>query len=228
MVQEINIIHEIIIALGFTMAFGLMFFLSEMMYLKLRLDAEITRKFIHVSCGSIALMIPIIRPHLYTIIILGMLFSLLTFYMLRRGLLPSVNNVKRHTIGSILYPLGIVLCTLFGMMDNYRIYFFIPICTLIFSDTIAAMVGFNYPIRKFKIMGFTKSIGGSIGFFVSAFAICFILSSLFIKSPDWQLLLTDSVSIAMATAFIEMISVDGWDDVTIPVTSFLMLWGIGG
>ena len=163
---QVSIVHELWIALAFTGAFGLMFLISELVYSKFRVDAEITRKFIHLSCGSIAMLVPLVRPHLYTIIILGVFFSCLTFYMLRKGLLPSVHGVKRQSIGSVLFPLGIVLCTIFGLMDNYRLYFFIPMSMLIFSDSVAAFAGINFPIRKFRIMGFSKSLGGSLGFFI--------------------------------------------------------------
>ena len=72
MILEINPTHEIFIALAFTAAFGLMFFISEIIYIKFKTDPELTRKFIHISCGSIAMLVPWVRPHIYTIIILGL------------------------------------------------------------------------------------------------------------------------------------------------------------
>ncbi|MCX6188270.1 MAG: hypothetical protein NTW54_01440 [Bacteroidetes bacterium] len=227
MLLEINITHEILLALGFTAAFGLMFFFSELIYTKLKVDVEMTRKFIHVTCGSIAMLIPFLRPQVFTMISLGVLFSLLTFYMMRKGLLPSVNAVKRHTIGSILYPLGIICCALCGLRDDYRVYFFIPLSTLVFSDTVAALVGINYPLKKFTVKGFSKSVGGSLGFFTSAFILCFCFLCYFNPGLSSMQLFVYSLQFGLGTAFIEMISVDGWDDITVPVSSYLILLMLG-
>ncbi len=223
MFLEINTTHEILLALGFTAAFGFMFFLSELIYSKTKVDAEVTRKFIHISCGTIAMLVPYFKPHIFTMVTLGILFSMLTYYMMRKGLLPSVNSVKRHTIGSVLYPLGIICCAIFGMKDDYRLYFFIPLSTLIYSDTVAALIGLNFPIKKFSVMGFTKSIGGSIGFFISALIISIGFCIYFLPEANTSRLIMFSVVFALGTTFIEMMSVDGWDDVTVPLASFMIL-----
>lgn len=223
MLLSINITHELLIAGGFTAAFGLMFFISEMIYSKLKVDAEVTRKFIHISCGTIAMLVPLFMPSPYTIIILGCFFSILTAYMLHKGLLPSVHAVKRHSIGSVLFPLGIVVCAVFGMLDNYQCFFYIPLTNLIYSDTVAAMVGINFPIRKFSILGFNKSIGGSLGFFMSAMIIATGFLSYF--KPEFGLGMCFGIGMlfGICTAIIEMISVDGWDDLSVPIGSFLLL-----
>ena len=98
MLLSINITRELLIAGGFTAAFGLMFFISEMIYAKLKVDAEVTRKFIHISCGTIAMLVPIFMPSPYTIIILGCFFSILTAYMLSKGLLPSVYSIGQFNL----------------------------------------------------------------------------------------------------------------------------------
>jgi phytol kinase len=204
-----------------------MFLISEVIYLKLKVNAEITRKFIHISCGSIAMLVPLVRPHLYTIISLGIFFSILTYFMLRRGLLPSVHAVSRKSIGSVLFPIAVVLCVLFGLMDDYKIYFFLPISIMIFSDTVAAMIGINYPIRKYKIMGYTKSIGGSFGFFASAFLISVFVNSKFSVGYDWAVLISYGFIIAMVSTLVEFISIDGWDDLNVPIATFFSLWILG-
>ncbi len=223
MLLSINITRELLIAGGFTAAFGLMFFISEMIYAKLKVDAEVTRKFIHISCGTIAMLVPIFMPSPYTIIILGCFFSILTAYMLSKGLLPSVHAVKRHSIGSVLFPLGIVACAVFGMVDNYQYYFYIPLANLIYSDTVAAMVGINYPIQKFSIRGFNKSIGGSLGFFTSAMLIA--TGFLYYFKPEFGMGMCFGIGVlfGICTAIIEMFSVDGWDDLSVPIGSFLLL-----
>lgn len=228
MLPLVSLTHELMLALSYTAAFGLMFLISELIYAKWRVDAELTRKFIHLSCGIIAITVPIVQPHVYTIIILGIAFSLLTYYMLRNGLLPSVHAVKRHTIGSVLYPLGIVICVIFGMKDDYGIYFYLPMCNLVFSDTVAAIVGINFPLKKFSVGGFGKSIGGSIGFFSTAFFGCYFLSAYFTPEASISSLLAKSLIFASVTMAIEMLSVDGWDDLSVPASSFLVLFFMNG
>jgi phytol kinase len=227
MILEINVGHEIILAAGFTAAFGLMFLAAEIIYAKMKLHAEITRKFIHITCGVIAMFVPYFRPHLYTIVILGIFFTLLTYYLLRKGLLPSVHAVERKSIGSVLFPVGIVLCVLFGIQDDFKVYFFVPMGIMIFSDTIAALVGMNFPLRKYSISGYTKSIGGSLGFLVSALLICYGCCHYFIPGIGTQKLVLTSLALGAVTTLAEMVGTNGWDDIAVPVSGFAVLWMAG-
>ncbi len=224
---EFDFKHEVLLSLGFTFAFGTMFLVSELMYKRYQLNAELTRKFIHISCGCIALLIPIFHPHLATIVALGTVFSILTWLMLRKGQLPSVHAVDRISIGSVLYPLGIVACTIFGLRDNYQICFFIPLTTLVFSDTVAAAVGINTPLKKFKIMGFTKSIGGCLGFFLSSLIIYWGIQMYFLSPLTSSLLIQQGLIFAALTTVVEMLSVNGWDDLSVPTISFAILLAFG-
>jgi phytol kinase len=227
---EINYSHEILMASGFTAGFGLMFAISEFIYSRFKIDAEYTRKFVHISCGSIAMLVAVVQVHVLTIALLGVVFALLTWYMLSHDLLPSVHAVARHSIGSILFPIGVVVCVIFGRLTAYGITFFVPLATMLYCDTIAALVGVNYPLRKYRIFSHTKSLGGSIGFFVSAFLVYILFYNYFIPeqtlyAPDHRI--GKGLLFAITTTMVEFFSVDGWDDFTIPFAAMGILWLTG-
>ena len=85
------------------------------------------------------------------------------------------------------------------------------------------MVGINYPIQKFSIRGFNKSIGGSLGFFTSAMLIA--TGFLYYFKPECGMGMCFGIGVlfGICTAIIEMFSVDGWDDLSVPIGSFLLL-----
>lgn len=216
-------IHELILAAGFTAAFGMMFFVSELLYSKLKVEAEFTRKFIHISCGSIAMMVAVFQVHVITICCLGIFFSVLTGFMLSKGLLPSVHAVKRRSIGSVLYPIGILLGVIFGMRSDYGATFFIPMGILVFSDTVAALAGIRFPVVKYKVMGFSKSLGGSTGFLLTSLAVILIYQSISVHF----LPLPCIVTILLVSTIAEALSVNGWDDLSVPLSVMGAMWLFG-
>jgi phytol kinase len=223
MAGEFNLARELLIATSFTIAFGLVFLLSEFVYKRYQVNVEYTRKLVHIGCGSIAMLLAIVQVHFVTIISLGIVFTILVWYMMKKKLLESVHAVKRKTYGSILFPSGVIACVIAGLKTDYGITFFIPLATMIYSDTIAAIVGVNYPLRQYKVLGYIKSVGGSVAFLVSAVIIFLSVIALLPSALNIHIV-SAAIAFAFLTTVVEAISVKGWDDLTIPLASILFLY----
>jgi phytol kinase len=220
---DFNLLHELGLALLFTTAFGLIFLVSEVIYNRYKWNPEYTRKIVHIGCGTIAMAIAIVHVHMYTIIALGILFTLLVWYMLKNNLLPSVHSVNRKTYGSVLFPSGVIACVIAGGGNSYGLIFFIPLATMIYSDTLAAVVGVNYPVKTYKVFGHLKSIGGSAAFLISAFLV-YIVVIFFFKGNISTGDLLKAILFSIIITIIEAISVRGLDDLTIPLASIAFLY----
>src|SRR5262245_42408064 len=96
-------------AIAITAAFFLaVFALAEGLY-RWGAHVEHTRKVAHVGAGLWTMMLPWILRDMRSTVLLAAVFCALLGGTRALGLLPSIHRVERQTLGSVLYPLGVVL-----------------------------------------------------------------------------------------------------------------------
>lgn len=214
-----NFINTIFLAL----AFLVLFISSELMYHKLGVKAENTRKYVHVVTGVLAMLFPqLIGDHWLILLLCGSFFILLSISLVAQ-LMPSINAVDRVTRGSLLYPVIVYGCYLaFQRYDEY-VFYYTPILVLAFCDPMAAIVGMRWPIKKYDVFGHTKSMSGSTAFFVSALSICWVLIFLE-ESVSIQTAFIVSLAVALITTIAEALSHKGYDNLTIPASAIITLY----
>lgn len=209
----------------FAALFLLLFASAEVLYRIFKLKAEITRKYVHVATGIITLLFPSFIANHWLVLALCTSFLLILIVSLRFGLLPSINKVSRTTYGSILYPIVVYICYLTSDKAGDTLYFFLPILILAICDPMAALIGKNYPFMRYHFMGYTKTLSGSLAFFITATLISggFLCAyrSLFL----WEIMFF-SVLIALTATIAEAISHKGFDNLTIPLSVLFTLYFI--
>ena len=152
-----------------SVSFLLMFALVEWLHRRRGLSVEHSRKIAHVLGGGIALVFPFFLEKWWQIVLLGLLFTALLAVSKQLGLLGSIHKVQRKTVGSIIFPLPIVICFVAFLEKGQPIFYLLPIAVLTFSDTLAFIFGRRFRWRPFQIWGCDKSLGGSLAFLISAF-----------------------------------------------------------
>ena len=137
--------------------------------------------------------------------------------------------------GPFHYALSItILVTIFALFAPNQMYFPIAgILLMIISDTLASVIGKKYGKRKINLpwVNTTRSLEGSIAFFVSGFIVCFFaFTFLGVTNPLTQVhlsleiaLLYSLITSALATV-IELISPSTWDDLTIPIATVVCVF----
>jgi len=232
--SQAEILHTGFYALGFIVLFAI----GEFLYHVMKVQAELTRKFVHLITGVICLSFPFVLSTHWSVLILTLAFVAILVISLKFNLLKSINAVNRKTRGSFLFPIVIYLTfwiySIYGE-HNMRgsnlyyydkdgtfslggtIYYFLPILLLSVSDPMAALFGKRWPYGKYKILNETKTLIGSSAFFLSAF----ILSILFIipNSGSISDAILISLSVALATTLIEAVSQKGFDNLLIPLSA---------
>src|SRR5215212_6655272 len=91
-------------------AFLALFGLSELIHRKTDTETEITRKMVHVLGGIICVLFPFLFSKVWPVLVLAILFLSIIWFSKKKGYLPSIHNVNRHTQGSYLYPMVILFC----------------------------------------------------------------------------------------------------------------------
>jgi dolichol kinase len=213
-----NMINTIYLAAAFLALFAS----AEFAYRKLKIEAELTRKYVHLLTGLLTLLFPVLIGDPWLVLLLCGSFLLILTVSLIFGLLPSINAVGRITRGSILYPI-IVYCTyrVFLYHDQY-IFYYIPILVMAVCDPLAALAGKKWPYGAYQILKETKTLMGASVFFVSASIVTFLLI-LSLSEILFIDMLIISISTALCAAAVEAASPRGWDNLTIPVVCIAVL-----
>lgn len=203
-------------------AFVTLFVCAEILYNKYNVKVELTRKLVHSCTGLITLSFPFLFSSHWIVFSLcaGFLGILITSE--RINILQSVHGVKRKTIGAQLFPITVYLSFLAFSIYNSAIFYYLPILLLSICDPIAAIVGKRFPIGEFQILGNKKTIAGSFAFACSAMLITIIsivLSDQYLLMDNWHLILTIGVVVTLCEALV----VNGYDNLTIPLSCFLVL-----
>ena len=203
------------------------------------------RKAVHLFAGLSILITPYFSWPWWAVLLASSM-TILTFLSSKkskvkqlRDLYDSIGEEAEEKAGYLQGPfhycLSItILITLFVIIAPDQMYFPIAgILLMIISDTLASVVGKKFGKIKIKLPwpNTTRTLEGSLAFFVSGFVLCFIaFTFLGVTNPITQIhisleaaLLYSLITSILAT-IIELISPSTWDDLTVPILTTLIIF----
>src|SRR3989344_3718994 len=184
----------------------LVFGLTEILYKK-GLQAETTRKIVHIAGGVVSALLPFFVKF-EVAIALGVAFSLLLIISKHRKLLNSVHKIKDYSVGALLLAPSL----------TFAAAIFWPINPLIFqgsalvlglSDGIAGIIGKRYGKRFYNVTG-VKTIEGSFVFFL--ITLCLLFWFLIIGGAYTPSKISIVFGGALSITMVEAILGKGWDN----------------
>ncbi len=200
----------------FLLAFGI----GEIMYHYLKVPVEMTRKWSHITAGLISLLFPYYFKEIQWVILLCVMFAIILAVSKKFNLLRSIHGVERKTYGSYLFPLAVIISFAAFQFSHYDyLNFYLPVLSLAVCDLCAALVGKKYPLRKVKLYGESKSIGGFLAFIVSS-----VILQMVLIDVGFHISVLLIIGSAIIAAIAELFSPKGFDNVTIPVTVILVMF----
>lgn len=185
-------------------------------------EAEWTRKLVHVLTGLTAAAFPWILPSSQAVAFLCGVFAVFLAWSRSRGLLPSVNGVERRSVGGPCYPLAVGL--VFILAREQRAVYVASILVLAVSDALAALVGRGWGRHPYRTFGDAKSLEGSAAFLASAFP-CVWLPLLAMTPLGGLECLWAALGVATLAACLEAIAPYGSDNLLVPLGTCLVLMG---
>ena len=181
---------------------------------------EWTRKLVHFGGGVICLGLPwMVRSH-WTVLVLGALFAAIIVVSRRFGLLSSIHGVERKSEGGLYFPVSVYL--MFVLASGRPVFYLISILALVVSDALAALVGTTYGRLRFRVEGDRRSVEGSAVFFLSTF-LAVHLPLLLLTPMDRAASVLVAVQLSLLVTLLEAISLEGNDNLIVPVGTFLLL-----
>lgn len=218
--------NQIALALIFLIAFSLLLIFNEMVYRRLELKGEITRKFAHFTATLSTITFPFLFDDHWYVLALAIIFFILLFISRNTSHLKSIHDIERISVGSYLLPVSIYLTFLISHLMNNSFLFILPILVLAICDPLAGILGINLQQynRKIRIFNMTleKTWFGSLAFFVSCFIISIIALYFYEMSFDLKIFLI-ALAVAVAGTITEMLSWKGLDNLIIPMSVLLVL-----
>lgn len=207
-----------------TLAFLILFGAIEWSYQRYSLSTELTRKIVHILSGIITLLFPFLLNSHWSVMAICGSFAILLYVTKKLNWLSSIHAIGRKTRGSYYYPLSIYLSFLAFQYTSDYIYFFLPILILALCDSTAALIGKRWPFGKYILNKDSKTIVGTLAFFLVAFGISCVLLMFFrdYSSPAIALLIAGMI--AASTSFAEGISANGLDNISIPTVATTLLF----
>lgn len=181
---------------------------------------EWTRKLVHFGGGIISLSLPwIVRSH-WTVLVLGVVFAGIILFTRRLGLLASVHGVARRSDGGVYFPIAVY--GMYLLAADQPVFYLISLSALVVSDALAALVGGAYGRVRYRVESDRRSMEGSVVFFLATF-LAVHLPLILMTSIDRRLSVVVAVQIALLVTLLEAISVQGNDNLIVPLGTFLLL-----
>ncbi len=219
-------VNQLVLAILFLAAFILLLTFNEMVYRRLGLKGEITRKFAHFAATLSTITFPYLFEDHWYVLGLAIFFFVLLFASRNTSILRSIHDIERISAGSYLLPVAIYLTFLVSWLMGDRFLFILPMLVLAVCDPAAGILGINLQQYNRNIRIFNRELQktwlGSLSFLLS----CFIISviALYFRYMEFDLkIFWLALAIALTGTLAELLSWKGTDNLFIPMTVLLVL-----
>jgi dolichol kinase len=194
---------DLVLYIELSLLFGVVFAAIELIKRKFSFPTEIMRRVAHISSGLLVILDYLLLPELPFAIMIT-LGGVLFFVLSRFKVFTSINNIERHTYGQYVLTFGYLGAYLISL--NKPEIFLPSVLILTFADALAGLYG---TLTKAS----ARTIFGSVVFFVIT------LTILISTGTD----ILPALGIAAAVTLVERVTPLGFDNVSVPITSALLL-----
>ncbi|MEN6445451.1 MAG: phosphatidate cytidylyltransferase, partial [Candidatus Cloacimonas sp.] len=119
--------NQITLTVIFLIAIILVLALAELVYRRLGINGEITRKLAHFTATLSTITFPYLFTDHWYVLVLALFFFLILFVSRKGTLLRSINDIDRISVGSYLLPISIYLTFLISSKLENEFLYILPI-----------------------------------------------------------------------------------------------------
>jgi phytol kinase len=189
---------------------------SEVWWRKTRVHNETSRKFVHVTVGSFVAFWPFFLSW-HEIELLSLAFLVVVAISRHFHLFRAIHSVQRPTWGELFFAIAVGSVALIS--QNKWIYM-TALLQMSLADGLAAVMGLRFGRHyRYKVLGQTKSIVGTVTFLVISFITLIVYSHYSGVYLDLYFL----TSLSIVAALVENIGVFGIDNLIVPLIIALAL-----
>jgi phytol kinase len=182
-----------------------------------------TRKVIHIGVGMMIWVLPFLFDSPWFFVVAAATFMVINFLDWRYGFFAAMASSDRSNLGTVYFPFAAgVVAVLFWQQPPLMVAALMP---LTWGDGMAPVVGKAYGRHLYKVYSSTRSLEGSLGFFVSSFIFTSLALWGMSGTPDisFAAALLPALLVTVTTTLVEAISIWGLDNLTITAVAILIL-----
>lgn len=191
--------------------------MAEVMRRRLRIDPDLSRKFVHLATGTLVFFAPYFFEHATAPAVISFVFIVFLFFALRSGLLPGIHGSGENRYGPLYFGLAFFVLTIL-CWDTDIVALMVGMQVLTWGDGLAAVVGGRFGRRRFTILKGTKTLEGTATMFVaSALAAAGTLA--FYGGAPPATILCIALVVALVSTAVELATPSGLDNLTIALAA---------
>ena len=208
---------ELLTASGIVLAIVAFLALAELLRRRLRVDPELTRKFVHLATGAHVFIAPKIFDSATAPIAITAAFTIFLVFALRNNWLPGVHGAGEGRYGTLYFALAFLLLTIF-CWDGHLVVLMAGMQVLTWGDGLAAIIGGRFGRHPFVVLKGRKTIEGTATMFGGSFLALAGTLAYYGAAPPAMILWIAAVVALLATG-IELATPAGLDNLTIALGS---------
>lgn len=222
------VISQLAIQVGAVSAWlGLMFLLVTWLNHH-KAESELVRKVMHIGTGQVVLIAWLLKIPLIICLGFSLVFTAIALASYYLPILPMLNSVGRQTLGVFYYALSItILVTLCWSVDLPQ-YAAIGVLVMAWGDGVAALVGTRWGKNFYQVGNSRKTLEGSLAMAIASYLVSFggLALTLFNSCIDLGAIFWIPVPVALVATGLEAVSPGGTDNLTVPLVSALLCYGL--
>ncbi|GAB4313561.1 diacylglycerol/polyprenol kinase family protein [Cyanobacterium sp. Dongsha4] len=211
----VNLSNQIGSILLITVYIGGLLLIAEILNRLHKTDSELTRKIVHIGTGNVILLawwLNITSDVILLAVITASIVAIASYYL---PILPSVNSVGRHSLGTLFYAISIGILTALFWHEGEKQFTAIGILIMSYGDGMAALIGQKWGKHKYQLLGNKKSWEGSLT--MTLVSILVVISIFGIVATIQTKLFIIALLIGIFATILETFSPFGIDNLTVPV-----------
>ncbi|MGB3138554.1 MAG: diacylglycerol/polyprenol kinase family protein [Nodosilinea sp.] len=190
------------------------------------LDTEITRKVVHIGAGHVILLAWWLGTPAWMGIAASIVFSGVALVSYQLPILPGINGVGRRSLGTFFYAASIGILIAFFWPLGLPQYAALGILVMTWGDGLAALVGQNFGRHPYQVFGNQKSWEGSLAMALASFVVCALVLGI---PGGFAIAVWGTAAVVAITAtLLETLSFYGFDNLTVPLGSAALAYGMMG
>lgn len=188
-----------------------------------------TRKVIHIGVGMMSWFLPFLFTSPWPFVFACVVFMIINLIDWRYGLIGSMQSKHRNNLGTVYFPLAAaVVALIFWEQPPLLVAALMP---LTWGDGLAPVIGAAYGRRFYRVHTSTRTVEGSIGFFVAGFVFTWLALWVMPGPPEISPVtaVLPALVIMAVTTLIEAVSIWGLDNLAVTAAAILILswWPFG-
>ena len=191
-----------------------------------RKGKEVSRKFIHIMLGNWWIIATIFFNNVWFASFVPATFVIINYLSYKKDIIKVMERDEQDGFGTVYYALSLLILAIvsFGIFKKPTLGL-VPTIVMAYGDGLAAIIGKKLKSKRYKLGETKKSFAGSLTMFLISLILIsgylwFENASVFWTSTHWPLI---SIMMAFVITAIEAVSGKGMDNITVPISTLLLL-----